>query len=78
MLHTLNKFLRIVIVILLIVLAVLSVYYKYDDCSVCRFEYENETINAKEFMEIFSEKCLMGPSLSDYNLSAGNFSGWFF
>ena len=75
MLHTLNKILRVVIVILLILLAGASVYYKYDNCSLCKYEYKNETMNAKEFMQVYNDRCFMPPSLSDYNLSAGNFSG---
>ena len=51
----------------------LSVYYKYDDCGVCKLEYKNDTVSAKEFMEIYNEKCL-SPSLSDYNMSVGIFS----
>ena len=75
MLHTLNNFLRVIIVILLILLAVLSVYYKYDDCGVCKLEYKNDIISAKEFMKIYTERCLIGSSLKDYNMSVGNFSG---
>ena len=69
----LNKILKIIIVILLILLAVLSVYYKYDDCSVCKFEYDGKTIDSKEFMDVYSVECFkVGlPSLGSYNVSGG-------
>ena len=73
----LNKILKIIIVILLILLAVLSVYYKYDNCSVCKFEYEGEEINSREFMDIYQGECFKvgTPSLGDFNLSAGEIGG---
>lgn len=59
MIQELNKVLRWVIIILLISVAVISVYYKYDNCSTCKFEYEGEEINAAEFMVIYDAECLV-------------------
>ena len=64
------------IVVLLILIAVLSVYYKYDNCSVCKFEYEGEKLRAYEFMEIYRDKCfdISEPNINDLNVSGYNIS----
>jgi len=59
MLYKINFLLKILIVIGLIVLALLSVYYKYDDCSICSFEYEGEELSARDFMIAYSSECLV-------------------
>lgn len=59
MIQKLNKYLRVVLIILLISIAVVSIYYKYNDCSVCKFDYEEETINAAKFMNLYSERCFV-------------------
>ena len=53
-----NIWLKYIIILLLISLAILSVYYKYDNCNQCKFKLENKNLNAKEFMNIYSKNCL--------------------
>ncbi len=69
MIKKINKLLKWVIVILLILVAILSVMYKYDDCSVCELEYETKGYTPKEFMSIYAEKCLYFKELK-VNLSS--------
>lgn len=83
MLKELNNIFKYVILILLILLAVVSVYYKYDNCSICSFDYQGNKLTAKEFMDIFAEDCLHLSSpqgLMDYspifeNITIANSSG---
>jgi len=58
MIQKLNRILKIAIAIGLIILAAESIYFKYDNCAVCKFNYENKNLNAIEFMKIYSDKCL--------------------
>ena len=53
-----NIWLKYIIILLLISLAILSVYFKYDNCNQCKFNLDNKNINAKEFMNIYSKNCL--------------------
>ncbi len=57
MLMKLNRILKYLIIVGLIALAFLSTYYKYDDCSKCKFEYEDNQYNAGEFMSIYGAEC---------------------
>lgn len=58
----LSKFLKWIIIILFLSLAILSVYYKYNHCSTCNFEYEEKKLKAQEFMDIYHEQCIL-PSI---------------
>ncbi|HDK42509.1 MAG TPA: hypothetical protein ENG87_03960 [Candidatus Pacearchaeota archaeon] len=57
MLAKLNRILKYLIMASLIVLTFLSVYYKYDDCSKCDFEYRGHNYDAGKFMNIYADKC---------------------
>jgi len=54
---TLNKTLKYIMIGLLILVVILTIYYKYDDCTVCKFEYENDTLEGGELLYKYSEKC---------------------
>ena len=64
MIERINKALRIVILILLILLALLSVHYKFDDCSKCSFKIDKENYNIDEFMGLYSKKCFQPEQLN--------------
>ena len=65
----LNRILKWLIVIGLISIALLSVYYKYDDCSICKFKINNTEFSSSEFMNLFSSKCLNKESTSRVGLN---------
>ncbi len=69
MLQKWNKIFRYLIVTGLIVLVLLSVYYKYGDCDKCKFEYENDTLTAAEFMEAYYIECLEQQQITFFNPS---------
>lgn len=60
------KIIRIVTVIGLILLAFLSLTYKFDHCSQCKYEWEGETVKANKIWEEFSNKCLWSQEAFDY------------
>jgi hypothetical protein len=70
------KIIRILTWIAFIVLALLSVYYKYDSCNVCKLEVEGQTLDGAEFMQYYQSKCLVTKDNPLYlqNLSKINFS----
>ena len=53
-----NKVLRILIILGLICLAFLSYHYKFGNCDVCRFEYNDKTMDAKDFAKLYSDICI--------------------
>ena len=66
-----NKKLKYLILILLIVVALESVFFKYDNCSVCKFKLKEKTINSKDFLELYSSICLVkNKSVSFNNISS--------
>lgn len=66
MIEKINKVLRIIILLLLILVAILSVHYKFDDCSKCSFQIKESNYNIDEFMGLYSKKCFQEnqPNLS--------------
>lgn len=52
-----NRTLVWIIACLFIVLALMSVYYKFDSCSKCKFEFEDTKYGAGDFSRMYSEKC---------------------
>ena len=71
--NKLIKIVRIMTWIALISLAFLSVYYKFDDCNVCKFEIDGEMINGKQFMDIYQDSCLNKQDYW-YGINITNFS----
>ncbi len=67
MLKKINKSLRIIIIILLITLAVLSVYYKFDNCNKCSFDYEGEKLSPRDFMDVYNQECFVVNPISDFS-----------
>lgn len=64
--------LKIVIIILAILLLVLIRMYGFGDCDKLRFEVNNKSLNAGDFMEVYSNSCLnrtLPDSSSYYNFS---------
>lgn len=53
-------------IILFITLALLSVLYKYDNCSKCNFKINNSNIDAYQLMNLYSDKCLKS-NVSNFN-----------
>ena len=52
------KVIRVLTVVGLILLAFLSLTYKFDHCSQCKYEWEGETVSANEIWGDYFEKCL--------------------
>jgi len=74
-----SKIIRVVQIltwIAFIVLAFLSVYYKYDDCNVCKLEVDGKKLDGSEFMQYYQSKCLSVKNNLDYvsNIPQINFS----
>ena len=64
------KVVRILTWIAFIVLAFLVVYYKFDDCNVCKFDVKGKNLNGKGFMNLYSDECLNRDELPKINLSS--------
>lgn len=67
--------LKIVIIILAILLLVLIRMYGFGDCDKLRFEINNKSLSAGDFMEVYSKSCLnrtLPDRTSYYNFSALN------
>ena len=64
MIQTINKNLRIGMIIMFITLAFFTIYYKLDSCNTCKLEYNNETLDAQEFMNIYSGECLTNKEIT--------------
>jgi len=66
----LEKILRVAVWIAFIMLAFLSVNYKYDACNVCKLDYEGQTLDGPQFMNVYSENCLkkdfVDPRFADF------------
>lgn len=64
------KVVRVLTWIAFIILALLSVYYKYDNCNVCKFEVEGNKLDGARFMQYYQSKCLVDkatyPGLDNY------------
>jgi hypothetical protein len=69
-----NQWLKYIMLVLLISLAILSVYYKYDNCSVCKFKINNSNYGANELMGLYSNKCLKSNSSFLNSFNQINFS----
>jgi len=54
----LNRILKYIILVLLILLAILSVTYKFDDCSLCSFEINNTKYSANDLSILYYNKCI--------------------
>jgi hypothetical protein len=54
----LNRILKYVILVLLILLAILSVTYKFDDCSLCSFKINNTKYSANDLSILYYNKCI--------------------
>jgi len=54
-----NYYLKWAVAVLLIVLALMSVYYKFDNCSRCKFNYDGEKYDSMRFTKLYSSKCLV-------------------
>jgi hypothetical protein len=57
-LQSINKFLKIGILVLLILLLILVRIYKLDSCDLCQMEVENKKVSQPEFMNYYYDKCL--------------------
>jgi len=70
-LESINKLLKILIIILFIALAFNTVFFKFDNCNKCSFEIDRKVYNAREFMFLVDDKCLnkQFPVLDLNNLS---------
>lgn len=73
MLQKINRLLKYGILIGLILLAIFSVYYKYDNCSKCSFEYNGTKVSAGDVMILYSNKCLQENSFLE-GVDLGNFT----
>ena len=69
-----NQWLKYIMIILLISLALLSIYYKYDNCSVCKFKINDSNYDANELMGLYSNKCLKSNSSFLNSFNQINFS----
>ena len=69
----LNRILKFAILTLLIILALESVYFKFDDCSVCKFKTKEKTINAKDFLDLYSSTCLVKDKSNSLNNISSSF-----
>lgn len=52
------RILKYAILVLLILLAILSVTYKFDDCSLCSFEINKTKYSAQGMANIYYNKCI--------------------
>jgi len=68
--------LKVILFIVSIIFLIVSIFLPQSDCSKCNFKYQGDKIDAKEFMEIYSPKCLrfereevFNSSISKVNIS---------
>ena len=74
-----DSILGIVILFLLLALLALFLIYGTNPCHKCKFEIEGNSLDIKEFFQVFFNKCLIGRDGSqikslDINLSGLNIS----
>ena len=55
--RSLNKILRIIVMICLIIIALESIYFKFGHCDKCDFKVNNESYTASEFVKLYADKC---------------------
>lgn len=53
-----NLILGVIIAALGILLMILTLSYGFTDCDKLRFEWEGKSLDAGQFMEVYSSKCL--------------------
>lgn len=61
--------LNVIIIFLGLILIVLTLHYGFTDCDKLRFDVSNKTMNAGEFMEVYSDECLDKTPENFINLS---------
>ncbi len=58
-LEKVTKILKYLILFLFIFLLILLLVYRTSSCDVCSFDYEGESINAKQFLDVYALECLI-------------------
>jgi len=59
------KIIRVLTLIGLITLAALSMNYKFNHCSQCKFEYDGETMKTNELWSLYIRECMSNISRRD-------------
>lgn len=52
-----NKTLKHLIIVLFIILAISTIAFKLNPCDKCKFRLDGDSLNIKEFMDLYQEKC---------------------
>lgn len=70
----LNRILKYVIISLLILLAILTVTYKFDDCSHCSFKINDSDYSAQSMANLYYNKCIYEEPISYSQLKPSELS----
>lgn len=65
------KVLKIILIIALISFAFTLTKYKTNDCQLCKFEFEGETLRIQDFIELYTDRCFTLKPLPNFMFDKG-------
>lgn len=72
-----NRILKYIILVLLILLAILTITYKFDDCSHCSFKINDSDYSANSMAILYYNKCIYEEPLDLNIIVKQNLSSFF-